>query len=106
MKAIPTNLTRRRSIYSLIALCFVITILSACQDDSNENPKTTIEEFEGHVQKGPFIIGTSITASELNQSLNQTGKTFSTQISTNGGSFEFHGLNLTSTFVELSSSGF
>jgi hypothetical protein len=43
---------------------------------------------------------------ELNSSLNQTGKAFSTQITDNGGSFEINDVELSSQFVEFLASGY
>lgn len=60
----------------------------------------------GYVQKGPYINGTSVQIFELNSSLVQTGKVFSTQINNNKGSFEINTVILSSPYVEFSASGF
>jgi len=60
----------------------------------------------GFVQKGPFISGTSISISELNTDLSQTGKTFTTQIWDNKGSFMIDKIKLATSFVSLRADGF
>lgn len=60
----------------------------------------------GQVQKGPYLNGSSVTIYELDTNLNQTGKTFNTQISNNYGSFELSNVNLASQFVELKADGY
>jgi hypothetical protein len=73
---------------------------------ANTNLKRQVKKVSGHVQKGPFILGTAITLSELNSSLEQTGKNFNSQISDNSGSFEISNINLTSNYIELQANGY
>ncbi len=91
----------------LISLFF---LLFSCEKENNVNPNESHpvkkEKLTGYVQKGPFINGTSINISELSSELIQTGKTFSSQISDNRGSFELRQLDLSSQFVELKADGF
>ena len=88
-------------IYSIIATFF--GLLASCE---KEEFKTVKQEISGHVQKGPYIVGTSISMSELKPSLDQTGKAFTSQISNNSGFFEFTDVSLTSKYVEFSANGF
>jgi hypothetical protein len=46
------------------------------------------EILSGYVQKGPFITGSAVTIVELDEELNQTGRTYSTTVADNSGSFE------------------
>ena len=46
------------------------------------------ESFKGYIQKGPYINGSSVTITQLDEEMNQTGKVFSTQIIDNSGNFE------------------
>jgi hypothetical protein len=62
--------------------------------------------FSGKVQKGPFVTGTTITVNELNESLGQTGKSFTTTISTDDGSFSLSNLEMESNLALLSGNGF
>lgn len=70
-----------------------------------DEPSAKIVSLSGAVQKGPFINGTSITISELDSSLVQTGHTFFSQITNDKGSFEVD-LELESDFVMLRADGF
>jgi hypothetical protein len=61
-------------------------------------------QVRGAVQKGPFVVGSSITLSILDQQLNPTGQVFNTQTSNDRGEFEI-GLSATSP-ISLQGSGF
>jgi uncharacterized protein (TIGR02145 family) len=93
---------------SLINVCFLVILLlffitGSCKKDL---PMVNKVKLTGLIQKGPFIIGTTVLLSELNSTLGQTGKTFLTQIVKNSGSFEFDNVTLSSNYVELASNGF
>ena len=93
-------------------------------DDVTENPRiVTVTEditytaffaentggsfsFSGKVQKGPFVTGTTITVNELNESLGQTGKTFTTSITSDDGSFSLSNLGMETDLALLSGNGF
>lgn len=60
----------------------------------------------GYAQKGPYLNGTAVTISELSGDLIPTGKTFSSQIIDNKGTFEIQNVEFLSTFVELKADGF
>lgn len=62
--------------------------------------------LEGHAQKGPFLNGSSVLITALDQSLNQVGTTYNTQILDNSGYFFSNGLVLSSPFVTLRADGF
>ena len=65
-----------------------------------------VKAISGSVQKGPFINGTSVRVAELNSDLQQTGKSFETQVADNSGTFEFKNLGLLSQYVELQANGY
>ena len=65
-----------------------------------------IFSFSGKVQKGPFVTGTTITVNELNESLGQTGKSFTTSITSDDGSFSLSNIEMESNLALLSSNGF
>mgnify|MGYP000406640133 CR=1 FL=1 len=90
----------------LIVPIIVIFILNSCSKDDESTPVIKKEKISGFVQKGPFINGTSISINELNTDLSQTGKTYSTQITDNKGSFEIRNVELVSNFVSLRADGF
>lgn len=87
----------------LTGIVLILALTNSCQKDDIEIIK---EKITGSVQKGPFINGSTILMSELNSSLQQTGKIFTTQIINNRGSFEIANISLSSSFVEFSANGF
>ena len=80
--------------------------LFGCQDDEQVTQSEQSVSIAGYVQKGPFINGTAITVSELDQKLVATGKNFTTQIIDNKGSFSLKDVKLQSDFVQLIAEGF
>jgi len=90
---------------------FVLTafaaLFSACKkNDHDKTTPITKEIVSGYAQKGPFVIGSSVTIAELNNSFNQTGKIFQTTISNNSGGFELKNIELVSQYVELKIDGY
>ncbi len=88
--------------YFFLALTFMV-LLSCGKEDE---PSTLKYDINGYFQKGPFLKGTTILISELNKDLSQTGKTFSTIILDDKGSFEISNLELTSRYVYISADGY
>ena len=70
-----------------------------------ENPGGTFS-FSGKVQKGPFVTGTTITVNELNESLGQTGKSFTTSITSDDGSFSLSNIEMETNWALLTGNGF
>ena len=89
----------------LITAILLIGVLVSC-DEQNEGNILNKENVTGYVQKGPFINGSSVTVSELNEDLSQTGNHFYAQIENNQGLFEIQNLGLASSFAELKADGF
>lgn len=91
-----------------ILIYLLLLIAAACKQDeiNSENNFRQPYAISGFVQKGPFINGTLITLSELDENLNQSGVSYSSQISNNTGDFEFNDLELESPFILLRASGF
>ena len=93
-------------------------------DDVTDNPRTVIVteditytayfaenaggtfSFSGKVQKGPFVTGATVTVNELSESLSQTGKSFTTTIASDDGSFSLGNLEMESNLALLSGNGF
>ena len=71
-----------------------------------ENPVISKSVFSGYAQKGPFINGSSITISELDANLDQTGRVYLTSIADNSGSFEKKNIELVSNYVALKADGY
>jgi len=64
------------------------------------------DKISGFSQKGPFTKGSSITLSELNDKLAQTGRSFEEIITDDKGSFEIKNIELVSPYVMLKVNGF
>lgn len=94
------------SLKNIITLFIVAMLVFACEKGSNSPDEDRVVELTGYVQKGPYNNGTSIQISELTEDLIQTGKTFSSQIIDNTGTFELRSLQLSSDFVKLQANGF
>ena len=90
-----------------ISLVFFIFLAFASfiTDDPVEAPLTK-ETFSGYVQKGPFISGSSVAISEMDESLNQTGRSYFTTVTGNSGSFEQKQVELISNYVQLKADGY
>ncbi|MBQ7209402.1 MAG: hypothetical protein IJS05_00685, partial [Paludibacteraceae bacterium] len=89
----------------LFALALVLFVgCSSNAPDRLTSVNKTI--FTGKVQKGPFVIGSTVDIFELDRTLSQSGKMFATTISDASGSFYQRNLQLGSQFVELRASGF
>jgi hypothetical protein len=87
---------------AIVALCGMVAILfTTCKKDAAVKK----EIFSGYAQKGPFVVGSSVTIVELDANLDQTGKTYFTTISDNLGSFEQKNIELVSNYVELKADG-
>ena len=95
----------------LISLFGVICLLFACEQAPEQapeqpNPVITKSVFSGYVQKGPYVNGSSITITLLDENLDQTGSVFSTQIIDNSGNFEQKNMEFASNFIELKADGY
>jgi len=90
----------KHSFYYLAVLAMLFT---ACKSDDLKVKK---DVFGGYAQKGPFVNGSSVTISELNANLDQTGRVYSTNIVDNSGRFEQKNIELISSYVELKADGF
>lgn len=87
-----------------IFICALLLSLSSCEKETVT--AVTKEVFSGYVQKGPYINGSSVAISELDASLNQTGRVYSTTITGNSGSFEQKQIELVSNYVQLKADGY
>jgi len=92
----------------ILLVGLLLVLLSCEKDEEPEENKDSIEIelLSGVVQKGPFINGTSVDISELDELLNQTGLNYSTKISNNYGAFELEDLTLTSQYIGLKGLGY
>ena len=97
---------------SILLIGVAALAFGACSDkekthELNGNEKLIdVAAISGNVQKGPFITGTSVRVAELNSALQQTGRSFETQIADNSGAFELKGVGQMSQYVELHANGY
>ena len=90
--------------YPLFMLFGVLFFLYSCE--TNHNSTVSKETFSGYVQKGPFLNGSSVMISELDNNLNQTGRSYSTTVADNSGSFEQKQIELITNYVQLKADGY
>ena len=102
----------KTKIYTLsLALIGLLALTSCSKENENEHENENeivggIFSFSGKVHKGPFVTGTTITVNELNESLGQTGKSFTTSITSDDGSFTLSNIEMESSLALLSGNGF
>jgi len=97
----------KTKIFQFLALGLVLSFVS-CDLNTLINPAEPLKKeiFTGYVQKGPFVNGSSVTISELDKDLNQTGRSYSTTVASNTGSFEQKKIELVSDYVQLKADGY
>lgn len=86
----------------LLLVAFTIGSFASCK--KNDAPKNY--SISGKAQKGPLITGSAITLSELNSQLGQIGKTFTSSILSDDGSFNLNNVTLNSNLALLTANGF
>ncbi len=91
--------------FMMALLTVLFFVATSCQKDEIAD-NTRVTDVSGVVQKGPFNVGTTVTLSELDETLTQTGKTFITEIKNDNGEFGLEGIELASPFVEMKADGF
>jgi len=89
-------------------LMLAITFTFSCSggDSGGSNTPLKKDKISGFTQKGPFVKGSSITLSELDNDLVQTGKSFQSTIADDKGSFEINSVSLVSPYVRLRADGY
>ena len=83
----------------------IIVILSSCENQPDVI-STTNSTIAGYVQKGPFLIGSSVSVYDLDPYLTPTGRVFNTQIENNEGKFVLKEIPLSSNYVLLRADGY
>lgn len=93
-----------------ITLLFIVVpfFISSCSDDQDgelEQLKTSFQIL-GKVEKGPFVHGSGIVLSVLDETFSQIGESYTERIETDEGDFDFGELELASSYVELTANGY
>jgi hypothetical protein len=90
-----------------VFVLFLAVLLPSCENkEKDPEGKLITTDIRGAVQKGPFLNGTIVTVSELQDDLSQTGRTYSTEITDSRGSFNLQNISLISKYVEISANGY
>ena len=95
----------RPSIRPLL-LCYIfMAIICACEElPENPDPEISVTpslySINGHVQKGPFNLGTSIMIQSLDEDLNPTGKIYNTKTTNDAGTFGIEN-QIESRYIEI-----
>lgn len=87
-------------------LCLSVILFSCNKKEETTINNLTVTDIDGVVQKGPFLNGTSIDIFELKDDCSPTGKSFSSQIIDNSGTFKLENVSLLSKYVLLKANGF
>jgi|GEM_PF-421075 len=95
-----------KKLLSTLSLTLIAVILGCREEEVLPQASSSPISINGYVQKGPFINGTSIIITELDDSLAATGKTFTTQITDNKGTFFIKTSQLDHTNLQMMASGF
>lgn len=87
-----------------IATAFTLASCSS-EGDGPEGPRS--QQILGHIEKGPFVQGSEVTLTDLNKDLSQSGKSYTTNTTSDLGCFDFgQTLDLSCGLVELKTSGY
>ena len=95
-------------------ITFLVFFLWTCGGGGSSSPTEPEEptyivnliSLAGAAQKGPFNNGTIINVAELNNSLNPTGKNFTTSIIDNSGTFSVSNVQMDFPYAQINASGF
>ena len=92
----------KTKLFSISVLALLLCFASC------ESPIAPVKKavFSGYAQKGPFINGSSVVISELDKDLNQTGRSYTTSITNNSGSFEQKQIELITNYIQLKADGY
>ncbi|MDH6355176.1 hypothetical protein M2132_001513 [Dysgonomonas sp. PH5-45] len=91
-------------------LLFMFCTLLSCDNDEEGGTKGTTsiikENINGIIQKGPYIVGSSVSFIELDYDLNLTGRAYETLVVDNAGNFEQKNIELKSNYILLKADGY
>lgn len=87
----------------ILLLGLALVVFMSCEKNDTDFESYS---FTGKAQKGPFVRGTNITLNEMNSNLGQTGKSFTTTIDADDGSFSMNNIELDSDLALLTANGF
>jgi len=97
---------KSRPLIFIAALAFAMASILSCSSDSSSGNPIKKAKISGVSQKGPFMEGSKATLYELNDSFEQTGRSFADIIADDRGSFEIRNVELVSPYAILEADGY
>ena len=95
------NLQNQILKFLFIPFSILLFVATSCKKDDIQTYSIT-----GKAQKGPFVTGANVTINELNDDMEQTGKSFSSSIGADDGSFALNSVGLASNIALVTVSGY
>ena len=86
-------------------LLVLLSMVVSCSTDGFDEPNGDKYFISGSVQKGPFVLGSTINIQSLNNKLNPTGRSYITSTNDDAGNFDL-GSNLSSKYAEILATGY
>lgn len=94
----------------LTLFCVIIVVFFSCKKDkaitSDGSTLPGTKTIYGKAQKGPYKNGSPLVIYELNNSLGQTGKSFSSTINDDAGNFSLNNISLNSNYILITATGY
>ena len=88
-----------------ILLLALLSLLVGCSTDGVDKPGRGKYTINGSVQKGPFVLGSTINIQSLNGRLNPTGQSYVTSTNDDAGHFDL-GSTLSNEYAEIIAMGY
>ena len=88
-----------------ILLLALLSLLVGCSTDGVGKPGRGKYTINGSVQKGPFVLGSTINMQSLDDRLNPTGQSYVTTTNDDAGHFDL-GSTLSNKYVEIIATGY
>jgi len=91
----------KRTILPLMLTIGLVALLTtSCDKD-----KLKTYSISGKAQKGPFLVGANVTVNELNSDFQQTGKSFTSSIGSDDGSFSLNSVEMATDYALVTVNG-
>ena len=94
-----------KKLLSILLLVLLGIVVSCSTDDGIDGPNCGDYTIIGSVQKGPFVLGSTINIQSLNGKLNPTGQSYTTSTNDDAGHFDL-GSNLSNKYAEIIATGY
>lgn len=95
---------------SFLSIFFFVFLFVSCKKDkqvpADGSTLPGTKSIQGKVQKGPYKNGSQLIIYALNNSLGQTGNSFSSTLNDDAGNFSLNNINLTSNYILITATGY